>query len=444
VKKFRLYFIIAVMAAFFLLAVAPVSSVSITESPEVLNRGGQVTITMNDLNDGAQFSLLIDGEFNALPGQRFSFQTNSFTMPVDLNSGQISATTRGTEITAFSVQKNGGATVNVINSADSNGFFSLSQPYSITSGLYNYLKLEGKARSDVTTIMTSMNLVGTKQGPKNSQITFAIDGIDNGLVRLTILVDGQAALPTKTIRVGSGLTPVPTVTTPAPTTVPTTTVVTTMVTATGTTTATQTSATTATTTETTTATTATTTETTTATTATTAPLVKTFYSADQKVSLATQGVDYAGFLMVKSAVLPENWLAISDVYTIAPGTLVFSPQATLAFTIPETSSAGYAYFVGRYENNLWTSVPSTAGTATIETKISRPATYGLMAYKPESSVPVYGATTPSGTPVVQGTPKIASIAAVAPVATTKQAPLDVLLLFGALATGMGILLINKK
>jgi hypothetical protein len=467
-KKNRLYTLFAVVAACFLLVVIPASSVSITESPDTINRGGQVSITMNDLRDGSQFSILIDGEFNTLPGERFSFQTTGFTMPVSLNNGQISATTRGTSLTGFSAKK-GGTTVNNVQQADGNGFYSFSQPTSITSGVYDYIKLEGSARSDVSTITTSMNLLGIKKGPDNSQITFSIDGIDNGLVRVTVLVDGQTALPTKTITVGGGLIPetttetttVPTTTTPVPTSTTTAaTTTTTTVTATGTTqtttTETQTGNTTAaTTTVATTIGTATaatttadiTTGTATAATTTTAP-PKTFYSADQKVSLVTRGIDYAGFLMVRGAAIPADWLAISDIYTIAPDTLVFSPQATLTFTIPKASGADYAYFIGKYENNQWTAVPSAAGTNTIETEIGHPGIYGLMAYRPESTLPATvvktakggvpaEGTSPAAQVTVKGTPRIASVAAAAtPRGSATQAPwlpLDPLLVFGALA-----------
>jgi len=137
--------------------------------------------------------------------------------------------------------------------------------------------------------------------------------------------------------------------------------------------------------------------------------------------------------MVKGATIPADWLAVSDVYTIAPSDLVFSPPATLAFTIPKTAGSDYAYFVGRYENNNWMTVPSSAGANTIEARISRPATYALMAYRPESTIPVTGVTTAAGTPTVKGTPRIASVAAAEPAATTKQAPLELLLLPFALA-----------
>jgi hypothetical protein len=464
-KKIHINTIIAAVAACFLLAVIPVSAVSITESPDTITSGGQITISMNDLNDGSTFSILIDGEFNVAAGEMFSFETNSFTMPIALNNGQISATTQGTTTNAFSLQKNGGATYNVIDSSDQNGYYSISQSENIPSGLINYIRLGGRARNDVDSIRSTISLFGTKKGPNNSQISFNVGGIENGIIHLTVLVDGQTALPTRTITVGSGLIPetttetttVPTTTTPVPTSTTTTaTTTTTTVTMTdttettttgtqtvGTTTATTTVATTVGT-----ATAATTTGEPTTGTTTTAALAKTFYSADQKVSLATQGIDYAGFLMVRGAAIPADWLAVSDIYTIAPDTLVFSPPATLTFTIPKASGADYAYFIGKYENNLWTAVPSAAGTNTIGTEIGHPGIYGLMAYRPESILPATVVktakggtpaqdTTPATQVTVKGTPRIASVAAAAtPQGSATPAPwlpLNPLLVFGALA-----------
>ncbi|MDD1683827.1 MAG: hypothetical protein LUO98_08340, partial [Methanoregula sp.] len=157
--------------------------------------------------------------------------------------------------------------------------------------------------------------------------------------------------------------------------------------------------------------------------------------------------EYAGFLMVKGAAVPADWLAVSDIYTIAPDTLVFSPPATLTFTVPKAPGADYAYFIGKYEDNRWTSVPSAAGTATIWTTISSPGIYGLMAYRPESTLPAtVVSTAKGGTPaqgtspaaqVTEGTPRIASVAAAAtPPGAATPAPwlsLEPLLVFGALA-----------
>jgi hypothetical protein len=416
--------------------IAPVSAVLITESPDTVQRGGLVTVTIRDLNDGASFSFQIDGKFKTPAGERFTFETRQFTMPISLDQGVVSATTQGTEITSFSVKK-GTTTVNVADSADANGYFSVSKPYTISSGVYDYLMLEGIARPDTTLIHSTMNLFGTKTGPKDSSMTFTIDGIDNGEVRLIALVN-NAQVMYKTVIVGNGIpTPTPTPT-PSPTTAAPTTTATTAVTTTQTTFPSSLYVSTAATTETTAPPTG---EPTTA--ATTAAPETTFYSADRKVSLTAQGVDYAGLLMVRASGIPENWLPVSEAYTIAPDSLAFAPPATIAFELP-ASGAGYAYFIGRYENGQWAVVPSTAGIGAIDGKIPRAGTYALMAYRPESTIPptatgTAGTATPTAHVTAAGTPKIASIAGGSPpTAVPTRTPLDIVVVTGALAIGVAL------
>ena len=185
-----------------------------------------------------------------------------------------------------------------------------------------------RSRSDTTLLTTEMNLEGKKYGPSNSQITFTVQGITNGEVWVTALVNNQQALaPTKVV-IGSGI---PTAV-PATTAVP---VVTTTVPATETVTATETMTATETETETTTTpvetgvTVPTTTEMTTVTTipaarATTAAPA-TFNSADQQVSLTAQGVEYAALMRVSESNVPDTWLSVGSAYTIVPDSLTFDP-----------------------------------------------------------------------------------------------------------------------
>jgi hypothetical protein len=289
-----------------------------------------------------------------------------------------------------------------------------------------------------------MNLLGTKKGPANSVITFTVNGISNGEVYLTVLVNGQQALY-KDVIVGNGIaTPTPTavVTTEEPTETETTSetlvgttattaamttgspyvpAITTPPTATGTTTAAETTA--------------------------SAPVV--FSSADRMVTLTTEGIDYAALLMVSQVNPPEKWLMVSDAYSIAPDSLVFAKPATISFTVP-ASAGDYACFIASLQNDQWVVVPSRAGTTTIDATIDHVGTYALMAYKPESTIPATTAAAGESTsaPVtLKGTPKVASIAqeqnpAAAP---TKSSPLDPLPLLGALAIcTLAVLVIRKR
>lgn len=417
--------------------VIPVSAASITQSPDTLHRGEQISITMSGLPDGVQFSLLIEGQFNVQPGSRFSFETRNFNMPISLNNGQISATTQNVQVVGFSVKK-GGTAISLVPPVDDSGFATVSQPYTISSGTYEYLTLGGIARSDASTISTQMSLTGTKKGPADSVITFTIDGIDDGLVRLIVFV-GNDQMLYKTVTVGSGLPPATTAPTTTATTVPTTTRTTT---ATATTSSTEVPYTSP----------ATTQTTASGTTATATPTpARTFYSPDRKVSLTTYGIDYAGLLMVKLDVVPENWLAVTDAYAIAPETLSFSPEATISFTIPASAEAAdYAYFIGQYADGKWLIVQSSAGTDTISGTIDRSATYALMAFKAEStlspsSTPAGQGTTQSGTVTPKGTPKIASIAQEnTPASAATKTPLSFVVVIAVLVVGGTVVMLKAK
>jgi hypothetical protein len=422
-----------------LILVPTVSAVQITESPDVVQKGDQITLTITDLPDAASFSLLIGGKFAVTPGERFSFETRNFNMPFALNKGTISATTQGTKTTSFSVAK-GDAIVQIGNAADSNGYFTISKEYEIGSGVYDYLTLGGRARTDTSVITSSMNLLGTKKGATNSAITFTIDGIDNGEVYLTALVNGDQVLYKK-VTVGSGISsPTPTETSAEPTETETT--------AGGDATATPTSPPDSIIGTITTATTATATKTSTQ--ADSSQATATFSSADRMVKLTTQGIDYAALLMVSEANPPADWIMVSDAYKIAPDSLEFDTPGTISFSVPATT-ANYAYFIAQLQNDQWVVVPSTAGSGTIDAEVDHTGTYALMAYTAESTIPATtgaaGKTTPDVTATMSGNPKVASIAQAqaAASATTKPAPLDLLPVLGALGIcSVAVLIIRKR
>jgi hypothetical protein len=327
-----------------------------------------------------------------------------------------------------------------MDNADANGNFILPpQPYAVSSGLYSFLELQGPIAPGTNLLTTEMNLQGKKYGLSNSQITFNVQGITNGAVWVTVMVDNNQVLAPTEVVIGNGVpsaapatTTVPVVTTTAP--VPETTITDTETTIPETTiTQPEGAGIIPATTETATVTTVPATVTTTAAT--------TFYSADQQVSLAAQNVDYAALMMVSETNVPDTWLAVGSAYSVVPNSLTFDPPATLSF-IPPASGNNYAYFIGQYNNNAWTAVPSSPGAGTIDADIDSAGTYALMAYKPESTVQPTATgtvqeTTP--TPLVQDTsaPRIASIAeGASPSAATTNTPLDIMVVTGAVAIGL--------
>jgi hypothetical protein len=434
---------------FLIILTAQVSATTITVSPDVIQKGGQITVSINDLKDGQSFSLSIDGTFAVVPGSyptdqtTVIFSTNFFNMPFSLNDGTVSATTQGTTYTEFSVKPKGDKAYSVGDNADANGFFTISEQRSVASGVYDFLRLSGVIRPGTTLLTTQMNLLGTKQGSASSPITFNVGGLDNGEVILTAMVEGKQVLAPKTVVIGSGI----------PTPVPTTAVPTTTATTVAATTTTATPRPTGSVTKTTpTGTIPAATETTRVlgtnpTPTVSAPAIpeKMFYSADRKVSLRTQGVEYAALLMVSESKVPDSWLMVSKAYTIAPDSLMFSPHATISFTTP-SSANDYAYFIGRRLTSDWSAVPSTAGSGTIDAEVDLAGTYALMAFRPESTIqPTVTGTAPATTPTplvtVTTKPKIASIAQAAgssPAAGPTRTPLDIVVVTGALVAGIAL------
>lgn len=388
------------------------SAVVITESPSHVMQGEPITIDIQGLSNSADFSLLIEATLQVTSGQDFLFETTNFVMPIALDNGQISAKTTGAQQATFSAKK-GGTTVSVSRTADAGGVFSFSQAQSIPAGTFDFIRLEGTPFPDKNTIVSSIRLNGKKTGPDSSHISFTVNGIDNGLVQLTVYVDGNQAMY-KTVTIGNGITSGQTIIAPSSTTaVPLVVGVTT--------------------------------------TLTPAPantsFSKTFFSADRTVSLTVKGVDNASLVTVKPTGVPSTWIAVSDAYTIIPDSLSFSPAATISFPIPghADSGANYTYFIGEYRDSRWVAVPGTVNDTAISADITRAGTYALMTYRPESSLPVSTTVPPAATMTAESIPTIASVVQETPPkpAATKT-PLSIVPVSGAIATGIGITLRKKR
>ncbi len=392
--------------------VGAASAVVITESPSHVMRGEPITIDIEGLSNSAEFSLLIEATLGVTPGQEFLFETTNFAMPLALDNGQISAKTTGAQQATFSAKK-GGTTVSVTRAADPGGVFSFSQAQSIPAGTFDYIRLQGTPLPTTNTIVSTIRLNGKKTGPDTSHISFTVNGIDNGMVQLTVNVDGSQALY-QTVTIGEGITSGQTTIVPSSngggSPVPGTT--TTLTPAPGNTSS-----------------------------------VKTFFSADRNVSLTVKGVDYLGLLKVKATGVPGTWIRISDAYTIAPDSLSFTPNATISFLLPAQADSGTApvYFIGSYRDNQWIRVPGTAQNTTITATIDRAGTYALMANQPESTMTVSTTLPPAGTMLPESTPTIVSVQQeAAPTTASPILPMSMLPVFGALAIGIGIALVKKK
>lgn len=190
-----------------LLLIEGVSALAVTVTPDQIEKGDQVTISIDDLPNNSTFSLQIEGTFSAIPGGAFSFETRNLVLPFSLNGGSLSATLRNTATNQLVVRRGDTEVKKVGLSKD--GVFTTTDSGSIPAGTYDSISLGGTAAQDATTIIASLTLQGKKAGPVDSEITFLVDGVTDGRVVITITVDGGAAI-TRTILVGKPVTVTPT------------------------------------------------------------------------------------------------------------------------------------------------------------------------------------------------------------------------------------------
>ncbi len=371
------------------LLIPAASAASVTITPTGIDPGDTITVNIQDLPNGAAFSFSILGEFDVTPGERFTFTARDLTLPFSLGSGEVSAYTRGTDWTGLTMQSED-FTVTLGGSAE-NGEFRKTQAYNISSGTYEAVSLEGWAAPSADNIIAEMTMQGTKTGPDDGTISFAIDGITYGTATVSVDVDGQRALSQK-ITIGSpsgnggspssgssgplspgGSPGAPFI--PEPTATPTT-----------------------------------------------------VTSTDRKVSLTGPGaLDARLELFTAQGTAPAGWSLSGSAYAVTPEGRTFDPAVTLSFALP---SADATATIARYENGVWTPVPSKIQGDRITTTITAAGAYALLV-----------AATPAGETAV-ATPTLASAeteTTAAPAATTPAAapfsPLLPVIAFGILMFG---------
>jgi len=184
--------------------VVPAISINITARPETIANGYPITITVTDLPDGAQFSLLVEAKYSISPNTEFQFQMSQFKMPFSLKTSRITATLEGTSQNRLEVKKED--TIVTVSGKSTEGRFNTTKVYDIAPGVYDYFRLSGTTLPSAKSITTLFQVTGVKEGPTNSEIEFVVEGLPSGTISLAALVNGTQVLY-KMIPVGPGNAP---------------------------------------------------------------------------------------------------------------------------------------------------------------------------------------------------------------------------------------------
>jgi len=161
--------------------------VVITQQPDSIANGQQMTITIRDLPDNATFSLLIEATFPVQPSSEFQFQMSRFVMPFTLTKSPVSATLTGTSQNRLEVMK--GDTIVAVSGSSVDGRFTTTKSYVITPGTYDYFRLSGTSLPDGKSISAQLQVMGEKTGPDDSELTFVVEGVPDGTMKIAVLVN---------------------------------------------------------------------------------------------------------------------------------------------------------------------------------------------------------------------------------------------------------------
>lgn len=354
-----------------LLLIPAAMAASVTITPTTIDSGDTVTVNVKGLSENATFSLGISAEFDVTEGDVFSFSARDLTLPFALDRGEVSAYTKGTAWTELAANLPDGGSVSLHYTANADGECRISQPRNLPSGTLDAVTLSGEAVAGK--IITQVEISGTKRGPDDGTISFAIEGLESGTATVAVYIDGQEALSQK-IAIGTEPAPVETETpstggnggsssgssSSSPSTTP--------------------------------------------------PAPTTTTSADGRVSLT--GADIGGASLLSLAVegiLPPGWTTAGRAYAVTPADRVL--DAVLSFPAPDAVAT-----IARLENGTWVIIPSKIEGDQITAGITEGGSYAVLvpAGVPTQTVipatttaPPAATTTPAATPLPALLPALA-------------------------------------
>ncbi|NQS78599.1 MAG: hypothetical protein HQQ74_07850 [Methanoculleus bourgensis] len=316
---------------------------TVTISPTKINPGDTVTVDVKDIPDNAKFSLSINAEFNANPGEGFNFEACDLTLPFSLKGASMNVYAEGVNEAAVSLEQKG-KSYGALNYDDGDNIVKISQsPGDINDGIYDRFTLEGKAAAK--SVITKMTVTGKKRGPNSGKITFTFEGDGSITPTIDVSIDESGKSETSSSSTGSPGGPSGPGDSAPPSDTPATT------------------------------------------------------SADGKASLT--GTSIEGAKILSSAVegtLPTGWTTDGRTYSITPADRAL--DAVISFPAPNTTAT-----IARLEDGAWSLIPSKIEGDRITAKVTRGGSYAVlvlaevptqMVTTPTTTAP---ATTPAATPL---------------------------------------------
>jgi len=352
--KSALFLTLFILVSFFL----PAAAATITGRPDTIENGQPMFVTIRDLPDNSSFSLLVQADCAVQPNSEFRFQMSQFVMPLTLKQSSITATLAGTSTNRLEVMKE--STIVTVSGQSRDGQFSTTKHYDITPGTYDYFRLSGTSLPTARSITAQLQVTGTTQGKRDSEISFVVEGLTAGTITIAAFVDGTQALYKK-VPIGVPESSPEGIGVPAASPLP--------------------------------------------------EQWHTFTSADGMVSVTVSQAEPIGFVKVPARKTPQGMQILSGPYSLVPLDTSFLPPGRIEFRIP-AGAAGGELVIASLDRETWTSLPSTTGNTSVAAPVAISGTYALLGPLPAAPVTTT-AVTPIATTVEETLPTPA------PAATTR-------------------------
>lgn len=189
------------------------TATTVTVQPDSILPGGLFTVDVTGLPNNTPISLQVQGEFGVLPGGEFAFNLTNMTWPLKLTKSNATVTLEHTATNRIVLSEHDpedeaadmsyiveGASVGGVFSRDINGLETTMpeiEPDEEHSALFS-----GTAAGDATSVIATVTIKLESVGEPDFQIPVYVSGIDEGVVRVAVFVNGQV-VTAKTLTVGN-------------------------------------------------------------------------------------------------------------------------------------------------------------------------------------------------------------------------------------------------
>ena len=195
------------LALSLLMLIGAATAVSVTVTPDHVNPGDEITVNIQDLPDGANCALTLQGVLDIPAGSSaFVFDTGKIMMPFALSPGSFVITNMNTVNNKISLTDYedvvGEAEVEVgepiehvyLSGTSVNGVFTKTLPFNNREVGSFQVRDEGTVTPGITQVTISSQITGTKTGPEDSVITFTLGDTNSGELTVLVTVNGTTVL----------------------------------------------------------------------------------------------------------------------------------------------------------------------------------------------------------------------------------------------------------